>query len=142
MRLGKHKSATSSEYEWMVAHMLDMIGVDYYCQVIFRNTCLDDYDVGVIRADFVLANLDIVIEVDDPRHFSFDVQRRDRVKDWVYESNGFFIYRIPTYELDKSPDAVMGDLLRLVDRAVQFRGWDTDIIKPRSRARKRVFRAG
>lgn len=121
MRLGKARPA--GEYEAMVAAILDLYAFDYRCQVWFYNPEPNEFDVNAFRADFVLVGLDLVIEVDDPRHGRWQERARDRIKDRIYRERGFKILRIPTEELDANVQAVAGLVISYAEHQEKARGW-------------------
>lgn len=121
MRLSRSKP--NNYHEMLVAAILDTYGIDYSCQVWFRNSHIEECDVQTFRADFVLVGLDIVVEVDDPGHRRRENQKRDAIKDRIYKERGFNILRIPTKELDTSVENVTGLILQVTGRQEKVRGW-------------------
>lgn len=86
-RLGKSKPATI--YESNLADYLDKIGYDYRCQVSFPTN-----NDTTIRVDFLIDDIDLVIEVDGSNHYQMGNRLYDDWKDNQLMSMGFRVARI------------------------------------------------
>lgn len=74
-------------------------------------------DHSQMEVDFLCVNIRLVIEIDGLQHLSdLDSWRRDRRKDALLQSHGYFILRFLADDLGKRLDFVLDTLLQTLDR--------------------------
>lgn len=96
-----------SDWENMVADMLDRIKVNYGRQITIEG----------FRTDFVLVGLNLIVEVDDPSHGWIEEKANDRRQDELTALIGFSTIRIPTRDIENDYEAVVARLQREIKSA-------------------------
>ena len=75
--------------------------------------------IGPYIADFYIATIKIVIELDGSQHFDEEGQNRDFVRDRFFGSKKIRVLRYSNYDINNSFDAVCQDILNNIKDCIK-----------------------